>query len=144
MAFEKNYVHEFEIGESEETLLIIAGGITNHDPETDEDSEGIYYYDGNGGSETVYNGFSLAYNFTGHRKYGDEAQEFIRDRAFDLSKRDCYFRVTEPDGRILEGPATIGGVKVSGGDANTRPDFECVISFNGLPTDTKPTPAPEV
>ena len=135
--FNKNYAYKFEIGESEETLMTIAGGITNHDTSFDEDSEDMYYYDGNGGAETVYNGLKVAYSFTGNRKFGDEGQEFIRDKVFNLSNRNCYFKVTEPDGRIIAGPATLGEIKISGGDTTARPDFECTIAFVGIPKDTK-------
>lgn len=137
--FKGNYTNKFEIGADEESLVPIAGGIANHDTSFDEDSDDQAYYDGNGGTEKIYKGITVAYSFTGNRKYGDEGQEFVRDRVFDQSNRDCFFRVTEPDGRVISGKATIGGIKISGGDANERPDFEFTVTFAGLPTDTKPT-----
>ncbi|MGF1918796.1 phage tail tube protein [Enterococcus faecalis] len=144
MAFNNNYKYKFEIGADEKKLFPIAGGITSHDTDFSEEDEDIYYYDLNGGSEKYYTGISVAYSYSGHRSFGDEGQEFIRDKVFKLTDRDCFFRVTEPDGRVISGPATIGGIKISGGDANARPDFECTITFKGLPSDTKKeNPSPE-
>nr|DAV80914.1 MAG TPA: tail tube protein [Caudoviricetes sp.] len=137
--FYKNYLNKFEIGDDEENLLPIAGGIQNHDPSIEEDSEDIPYYDLNGGSETVTNSLTASYAFSGHRKYANPAQEYVRDKLFKLMERNCYFRVTEPDGRIIAGPATIKEIKPSGGDANNRADFEFTVTFVGIPTDT---PAP--
>lgn len=138
--FKQNFVYKFEIGETEEALLPISGGITNHDTDFAEESEDIYYYDGNGGAETIASGIKVAYSFSGNRKYGDEGQEFIRDKVFKLEDRGCFFKVTEPDGRILSGKASLGGIKISGGDTTSRPDFECTITFVGIPKDEKPTP----
>lgn len=140
--FYKNYLNKFEIGENEESLLVIAGGIQNHDPSIEEDSEDVGYYDLNGGNETVTNSLTTTYAFSGHRKYANEAQEFVRDKLFKLMERNCYFRVTEPDGRIIEGPATLKEIKPSGGDANNRSDFEFSVTFVGIPTDKKPGVTP--
>lgn len=137
MGFQNNYAYKFEIGEDEETLLTIGGGITSHDTDFSEDEEEQAYYDLNGGKEKYYTSITAAYSYSGHRKFADQAQEFIRDKVFKLSERDCFLKVTEPDGRIISGPATIGGIKISGGDATARPDFECTITFKGVPKDEK-------
>jgi len=138
MGFDNNYTYKFEIGDDEENLLPIAGGITSHDTDFSEDEEEEAYYDLNGGKEKYYTGITAAYSYSGHRKFADKAQEYIRDKVFKLTGRDCFFKVTEPDGRIISGEATIGGIKISGGDANARSDFECTITFKGLPKDEKP------
>lgn len=144
--FKKNFNFKFEIGELADdgkkpkgTLLPISGGITNHDPDFEEESEDFSYYDLEGGTETEYTSLKVSYSFSGNRKFGDEGQEFIRDKVFTIGERKCFFQVTEPDGRIIKGPATIGEIKISGGDASTRSEFECVISFVGMPEDVKPT-----
>lgn len=140
MAFDNNYAYKFEIGDDEDNLFPIAGGITSHDTDFSEDEEEQAYYDLNGGKEKYYTSITAGYTYTGHRKFEDEAQEYIRDKVFKLTGRNCFFQVTEPDGRIISGEATIGGIKISGGDANARPNFECKITFVGIPDDKKPTP----
>lgn len=135
-AFLKNYLTKYEIGPNEEGLITLGSGINNVDPSTDEDTDDEAYYDLNGGTETIYNSVTGAYAFSGHRDYTDEAQDFVRDKVYKLNERDCYFRVTEPDGRIVDGPATIGGIKPNGGDANARGDFEFTVTFTGTPKDT--------
>ncbi len=47
-----------------------------------------------------------------------------------------YFQVKEPDGRIIEGPATLQDITPHGGDANARATFEFTVTFKGIPTDT--------
>lgn len=137
MGFNSNNKYKFEIGDTEQDLQIIAGGITSHDTDFSESDEEQAYYDLNGGSEKYYTGITVSYSFSGHRKYQDAGQEYIRDKVFKLNERDCFFKVTEPDGRIVSGKATLGGIKISGGDANSRPDFECTITFVGIPKDVK-------
>lgn len=135
-AFLKNYLTKYEIGEEELTLKTIGSGISSVDQSTDEDTDDQGYYDLAGGKETIYNSITGAYSFSGHRDYTDEAQEYVREKVYKLNERTCYFQVTEPDGRIVKGPATIGGITPGGGDANNRGDFEFTVTFVGVPTDT--------
>jgi len=85
------------------------------------------------------------YAFTGHRKYAtDAAQEFVRDRLNKAGQdRIVFFRHTEPDGRVIQGNATLSGIVHTGGGPNNRGNFEMQVSFNGVPEDTKPDTTPE-
>lgn len=148
--FLSNWMNKYEIGavpvgDAEPTLFELADGIQTVDPSNDEDTEEYSYYGDKGGKQTEVTGLSSAYAFTGHRKYADDqAQEFVRDRLTKTGvDRVVYFRHTEPDGRIREGEATLSGIVHTGGDANTRGNFECTVTFNGLPKDTKPGTVPE-
>lgn len=135
-----NYLTKYEIGDTEEELLRLAGGINNADPSIEEDTDEQSYYDLEGGKETVMQGITAAYTLSGHRKYKNAAQEYVRDKLFKLNERNCFFKVTEPDGRVISGPATLGGIKPGGGDPNTRGDFECTVTFAGIPKDEVPVP----
>ena len=144
-----NWMNKYEIGPLPEgdavpTLFELADGIQTVDPSNDEDTEEYSYYGDRGGKQTDVTSLSSAYAFTGHRKYAnDPAQEFVRDRLTKTGKdRVVYFKHTEPDGRIRQGEATLSGIVHTGGDANTRGNFECTVTFNGLPEDTKPTVTP--
>lgn len=137
-----NYLTKYEIGATAEELHELAQGIQTVDAANDEESEDIIYYSHRGGKQSDITSITQGHSFKGHRNYGEDlAQEFVRDA---LSKpglgRICYFRVTEPDGRIREGEATISGIVHTGGDANARGTFECTITFNGLPDDGTGTP----
>ncbi|MGJ8731216.1 phage tail tube protein [Listeria aquatica] len=141
----KNFLRKHEIGPVSETgefdetgLMPLAKGVQTVDPSTDEDTEDYSYYDGNGSSEKEVTNTSLGHEFSGHRAYGDPALEFVRDK-LTSTDRICSFRVTEPDGRVLSGLATISEPKMFGGDANTRSEFEFTVTFNGMPKDEKPS-----
>lgn len=145
--FFTNHLRKHEIGETEEDLMPIGIGISSIDASFEEESEDVEFYilgEGmGGGKETLINGISLAYSFSGYRSYGDKAQEFIRGKAFSTSGRDCYLRVTEPNGTIIEGPATVGVGKIHGGDAGSNAEFECTITFKGIPKETTAPPSGE-
>ncbi|NRG32905.1 phage tail tube protein [Niallia circulans] len=140
MPFHLNYLTTYKIGETKEELLPLAAGISTVDPSNEESTEEYSYYDGAGGTETETTGLTSSYAFSGNRKYADDpAQELIRNKLFTLGQgREVYFQVTEPDGRVIEGPATLQDITPHGGDANVRATFEFTVTFKGLPTDTKP------
>ncbi|MCB5953542.1 phage tail tube protein [Enterococcus sp. BWB1-3] len=142
--FAPNWMNKYEVGpiptgDTEPQLFELAAGIQTVEPTTEEETETYAYYGDKGGSNIDVTSVTSAYAFKGHRRYKDDpAQDFVRDC---LSKsgdgRLIYFRHTEPDGRIREGKSTLTGIIHTGGDANMRGNFECTISFNGLPKDTK-------
>lgn len=150
--FALNYLTQYYFGLKKESLLKLGGGITTAETDFDEDTDDVAYYDGAGSKETISQGKSFPFNFEGNRKYGDEVQEIIRDMLAGKVSNQGYLRVIEPDGRILQGLATVTGVTPFGGDALERSTMEFTISFNGTPEDlvvgdadypTDTTPAPE-
>lgn len=150
--FTPNWMNKYEIGEAtadnttEPTELFeLADGIQEVSPSQDEQSETYEYYGDKGGSNTDITRVTGVYAFTGHRKYAtDPAQEFVRDRLGKSGQdRIVFFKHTEPDGRVMSGNATLSGIVHTGGSANSRGNFECQITFNGVPNDTKATTTPE-
>ncbi|MGG5333832.1 phage tail tube protein [Enterococcus sp. AZ163] len=137
----QNYLRKHFVGNTKEDIISIGAGITAIAPEFEEDSEDFGYYDLNGGTSKFTKSVTISYAFEGHRKYGDAAQDFMREKLFKLDQRDCYFRVIEPDGTTIEGPAKISDVLPHGGEANDPTEFQCTISFDGLPTESKTEPA---
>lgn len=135
--FAQNYLTKYFFGLTKDNLLALGGGITGVDPDFDEDTDDVAYYDLNGGKETISNGMTFPFKFEGNRKYGDEGQELIRGM-LTSTQRKGYLRVLEPDGRILQGDATVSAIKPFGGDTLDRSDVEFTISFAGTPTDLKP------
>ena len=149
--FAPNWMNKYEIGEATadnktepEELLELADGIQTVDPSQDETSEAFEYYGDNGTSQTDVTKITNIYAFTGHRNYKDDpAQAFVRARLNKTGKgRVVYFKHTEPDGTITEGNATLSGIVHTGGDANSRGNFECQLTFNGVPFETEVEPAP--
>ncbi|HDX9638980.1 TPA: capsid protein [Bacillus mobilis] len=137
-----NHGYKFEINATSTSEVpaweLIAAGITSVDPDNNEESDENYYYDGGGAAERDITGFMMSYGFEGHRKYGDKAQDFIFSKIHKVGpERKGEFRVTEPNGDVWEGKATISEIKAPGGDANSKGEIEFTISFDGVPKFTK-------
>lgn len=138
----QNFLRKHRVGDDKDSLLDIGGGITAITPEFEEDSENIGYYDLAGGTSKFTKSVTVSYLFEGHRKYGDEAQDYLRKKLFKLNERSCYFEVEEPDGTLISGPAKLSDIQAHGGEANDPSEFKCTISFEGLPTESEVTPTP--
>ena len=146
--FPLNYKNQHEINttpemtdEEQAEWAPIAAGISNIEPNFEDESDDTAYYDGEGfGSEDV-TGVKASVTYSGHRKYGDAAQDFVASLALEVGeKRKTQLRWTQPDGRTIVGPVTISGIKGTGGDANAKGDFEFTATFNGKPVVTPPAP----
>ncbi|MEK5272551.1 capsid protein [Aeribacillus sp. FSL K6-8394] len=146
MAFELMNAHKFEIQTGtdattqEPIYSLIAKGITNVEPNNNEELDQTKYLDGDGYGETDVTAAQLVLTFTGHRYYGDPAQDYIVGKLLELGPtRRTNFRWTEPDGGIFEGPCTIANISGPSGDAGTKGEISFEIHFNGRPQYTPPT-----
>jgi hypothetical protein len=135
--FELMNKHKFEIATTTgatPVYSLIASGISNVAPASNEGLSQDNYMDGDGYGETDVIAAQLVLTFTGHRKYGDPAQDYIFGKALDLGPlRRTDFRWTEPDGGIFEGPATIANISQPSGDAGAKGEISFEIHFNGKP-----------
>lgn len=130
--------HLFEIditpGGTEETWARIARGFNSFDPQTNEETDQTHYLDGDGHGSTDVTGVQLTLSFSGHRYYGDEAQDWIYSLKLEVGEgRKTKFRWTLPTGEIFEGPCTIAEITGPSGDANAKGDITVAIHFNGKP-----------
>ncbi|MBM7585849.1 hypothetical protein JOC86_002391 [Bacillus pakistanensis] len=137
--------HKFEIQTGTDTTTQepiysrLAGGLNSVEPSNNEELSQDKYLDGDGYGETDVIGAQQTLSFSGHRKYGDEAQDFIYSKRLELGNaRRTNFRWTEPDGGILEGPATIVEIGGPSGEAGSKGEISFGIHFNGKPTYTPP------
>lgn len=119
----------------------VAAGINSVDPSFDDETDDTAYYDGEGfGSEDVM-GVRASLTFAGHRKYGDVAQDYIAGVAFEVGDaRKTLLKWEQPDGTAIVGLVTLSGIKTTGGEANSKQEFEFTATFNGKPKVTPPTP----
>lgn len=139
-----NYTNVYEInttpGAVEPTWAWVAGGINSVDPDGNENVEQDEYYDGMGMASSDVTGGQQTISFSGHRKYGDPAQDFVASLRYEYGEaRKTDFRWTMPDGAVVEAFVTIAEIKAAGGDPNAKSDFEFSVHFNGRPTLTEPT-----
>jgi hypothetical protein len=123
------------------TFALLAAGINNVAPAGNEETAQDKYLDGGGFGETDVIGGQLTLAFTGHRKYGDAAQDFIFGKTVSFgSSRRINFRWTQPDNSVFEGDATIANISGPSGDAGAKGEISFEIHFNGTPDYTPPTP----
>jgi hypothetical protein len=140
MAFDLMNSHNFQVNTlpgGVETFATIAKGITNVEPSNNEELSQDKYLDGDGYGETDVIGAQTVLSFTGHRFYGDAAQDFIFSKALELgASRRTTFKWTEPDGGIFTGPCTIANISGPSGGAGAKGEVSFEIHFNGKPTYT--------
>lgn len=146
--FAPNWMNKYEIGESTEDnttppskMYELADGIQEATPSQEETTEKFEYYADRGGSREDVISVAGTFAFTGHRNYAaDDAQAFVRKRLNKTGQdRIVFFRHTEPDGKVTQGNATLKGIVHTGGSANNRGNFECQVTFNGIPHETTTT-----
>lgn len=143
MAFELMNKHKFEInttpGAEPGSYARIAAGITSAEPANNEELSQDKYMDGDGYGETDVIGAQTVLSFSGHRNYGDAAQDYIFSKVLELgNSRRTQFRWTEPDGGIFEGDCTIANISQPSGDAGAKGEISFEIHFNGKPDYTPP------
>lgn len=146
--FELMNAHKFEIDTSDggttPTWAVVAKGFNNAEPQTNEEIDQTKYFDGSGFGESDVIGAQLVLALSGHRYYGDEAQDYIFGKLLELGpKRRTKFRWTQPDGTVYEGPCTIANIEPGSGEAGAKAEVSCEIHFNGKPTKTTTPPTTE-
>ena len=140
-----NSAYTFEIGDDVTTLNTLGAGLSEVDVQNNEETDQTAYLDGDGFLTTDVIGAQLTFEFTGHRLYGDVAQDFVFGKVLSLgSARNCHFSVTDPEGGIFAGPATVTITSgIGGGAANAKSEISFGVHFNGKPEYTEP-PVPVV
>lgn len=117
----------------------LGAGISSIDPNPNDEVAQDKYLDGDGYGETDVIGAQLVLTFSGHRKYGDPAQDYIFGTVLDLGPgRRTSLRWTLPDGGQFEGPVTIANITGPSGEAGAKGEIGFEIHFNGKPTFTPP------
>ena len=118
----------------EPTYVRLAAGITDLEPDPNEETSQDVYLDGDGFGETDVTGAQLIVSISGHRKYGDPAQDYIYGLQMELGPaRRTTFRLTLPDGATYEGPCTIANIVGPGGAAGEKGAISFEIHFAGKP-----------
>lgn len=128
-----------------ETYKRLAAGIANLDPNSNDEVDQTAYLDGDGHKTTTVTGGQYTQAFTGHRKYGDEAQDFIFDQQLSFGcSRETDAQVFRPDGTSIIGPVTIANITGPGGDSGAKGDVAFELHFNGKPAYTPVTAAADL
>ena len=139
--YELNYMRLYEIditpNGATRTYVRLGGGLTGADPSQNEEVDQTGYLDGDGFKESRVTGKQLTISYSGHRKIGDAAQDYIaalEDETGDALTTN--FRMTDAVGNVKSGPCTLANIKSGGGDAGAKVEFTVDIHLNGKPART--------
>ncbi len=143
--FAPNYAHTFEIDITPEsdkrTWASALVGITECVPSPDETVSEDTYYNDLGDTDSSVDAVKVSIGFTGHRKYGDPAQDFIQSRALlTKKKRKTNYRWVHPDGTVYEGVLTMADLVPGSamGEATAKGEFTWTAKLNTI-TETPAT-----
>lgn len=140
MARQKNALTKYYVGklEEKEADKRLAKYISDVEDDSDEETEDEAFYDGDGTPEEDVISVKKAYAFEGMYDDEDKAMNFIADLEFETGEgRKIWFKQERTNGKTYEGPATVSGIKVTGGEASEYAAFECTISWDKKPKITK-------
>lgn len=136
MARKKNVETKYFVGplEDEEAEYRLGKWIHTVEDDSDEETEEEAFYDGDGTPEQDVTSVTKTYTFEGYYDDDDEAMRFIADLEFETGEdRKIWFKQERSGGDVLEGPATVTEITVTGGEAQEYEAFECSISWDRKP-----------
>lgn len=148
MARMKNALTEYHVakivGETSPEYLKLAKWISTVTDDGEEETEDMGFYDGDGTPETDVISVKKVYTFEGMYDAENPAMKYIASLEFDAGEaRKIMFKQVRTNGDILEGVATVTGIKVTGGEATEYETFECAIGWDRKPEITKSETVPE-
>ncbi|VTS32655.1 tail shaft protein [Streptococcus porcinus] len=113
----------------------LADGVTTADVESDEETDDVTYYNGDGTKKTVVTGVKHGYSFEGDYIKEDAAQKIIADMRFKVGDaRTVWFKIVESDGKTqYSGVATVSDIKIGGGEASEFEKFEATVTWDSAP-----------
>ena len=119
----------------------LCAGIESIEPSVNEQNQQAFYMCGNGGANNEVTGIAPEYAVSGHRVWGDPAQDYIAGLKYKLGQdRKSSFKVELYDHTTLKETittdCTITDIVDFGGNATDLVPFSCTIRVNGIPTVT--------
>ncbi|MBG9785628.1 phage tail tube protein [Shouchella lehensis] len=116
----------------------LARWISSVTDDSDENTEDMGYYDGDGTPETDVMSVKEAYNFEGTYDHSDPAMKFIAGlKRKPGQDRKIMMKKVEAHGDTAIGRATVANIVASGGEATEYGAFSCLISFDRTPEVTE-------
>lgn len=141
-ALRGHFIQAYEPSQVEpatEDWLELAEYITDITDDTNEETEDIAYYSGDGTPETEVTSVAMGYNVEGTYDSDNAAQAHIASLRFKLGQgRKVWHRVVTADGKEeYVGRATVSNIVAGSGNAAEYEAFSCTIRFDQLPKVTK-------
>lgn len=143
MGFPKNYNRNMAINlkgdAAADDYKLIASGILSRTNSISESKSSYQYMDNRGTADTDVTGQEVSAAFTGHRKIGDAAQDYILDDVlYDLDKREVEFldyddsiAAGSPNG--WKGKARLQITDNGSGNAADRQSISFALNYVGKP-----------
>lgn len=114
-------------------------GIESMEFNSNEQNQQFFFLCGQGFAHNETTGAAPEISITGRRIAGNTAQDFIASKQFALgTDRNTSIKIIA-EGQQIVCDATIGDVRVFGGQTLDVNVFECTLRFNGTPTVTSAT-----
>ena len=123
---------------TKEQYKLLAKYIKTVNDETDEDTDDVAWYDGDGTPEETVKSVKAGFSFEGNFDVEDDAQKLIADPRYKVGDdRKVWFKVVSSDGKTAwEAVAIVSKIKAGDGDASDFENFECTIKWVSLPKQT--------
>lgn len=144
-ALRKHYVAPFTkenatTKPTKEQFKLLAKYIKTVNDETDEDTDDVAWYDGDGTPEEQVLSVKAGYSFEGDFDPEDEAQALIAGLKYKVGEeRRVWFKVVTADNKeSYVGVANVSGIKAGEGDANEYEKFEATLKWITLPKKESP------
>jgi len=137
-ALTKHFIGDMPVDDAEPDYLRLAKWISDVSDDSDEEVEDQAFYDGDGTPEEDVMSVKKTWTFEGMFDEDDEAMQFVADKEFETGEgRKVMYKQERTNGDVLEGPATLKDIVVTGGEASEYAAFGCAISWDRKPEITK-------
>ena len=114
--------------------LELAKWITEITDDTDEGTEEVGYYSGDGTPTTEIVTIAEKWTVTGTYDATDAAQALVASKKRVLGDaRKVWHKIVQTDGKTFSGIATLSEIKAGTGEATTYEEFSCVLNYDQLP-----------
>lgn len=147
-ALRKHEVAEFEGYDPETGLAIsvVAGSykhlgkwVTTMADDTQEETETGGDYAGDGTPTTEVVSISERWTSAGTYDAQDAAQALIASKKREIGDgRKVWHKITQTDGKVFEGLATLTDIRAGSGDATAFEEFSATINFDTIPVESGP------
>jgi hypothetical protein len=139
-------LHEININPGGTALYArVAGGITGASQSNNDVVDQTPYLDGDGYASSDVTGGQRTIAMAGHRKEGDEAQDYIIGVSGDFGQaRKTQYRYRDSLGAGFDAEVTLVSIEDAGGDANAKKDLSFEIHVNGKPVKVPKSIAPDL
>lgn len=123
--------------ESTSGWLRLGKWIENVTDNSEDTVEPIAYYDGDGSLSDDVSGVAIKFRFEGTYDQANEAMAYLDNIKNKIGvDRKLAFKIEDPDGSTLSGPATASEIVTRGGAANEFRTFGATIGFDEIPVKT--------